>query len=59
VTRTIEIILDYAIAPHYKSDHPESADIDKCVAYFKENNIRYKTLRDGEAIIINGENEES
>ncbi len=47
-------ILDFAIAPHYKSDHPESADIDKCVAYFKENGILHKTLRDGEAIVING-----
>lgn len=48
-------LLDYAIAPHYKSDHPESADIDKCVDYFKENDIPYKTLRDGEAILVDGE----
>lgn len=47
-------VLEYAIAPHYKSDHPESADIDKCVDYFKENGIPYKTLRDGEAIVIDG-----
>lgn len=50
-------VLGYAIAPHYKSNHPESADIDKCVAYFQENNIAYKTLRDGEAIVINGDEE--
>lgn len=50
-------ILDYAIAPHYKSGHPESADIEKCVDYFKENNIPYKTLRDGEAIVVNGKEE--
>lgn len=50
-------ILEYAIAPHYKSDHPESADIDKCVHYFKENGIPHKTLRDGEAIVINGDEE--
>ena len=48
-------ILDYAVAPHYKSDHPESADIDKCVEYFKENKIPHKTLRDGEAIVIDGD----
>jgi len=50
-------ILGYAIAPHYKSDHPESADIDKCVDYFKKNDIAHKTLRDGEAIIVNGDDE--
>lgn len=48
-------VLDYAIAPHYKSEHPESADIDNYVEYCQENNMPYKTLRDGEAIIINGE----
>lgn len=51
-------ILDYAVAPHYKSDHPESDDIDKCVEYFETNQIPYKTLRDGEVIIVNGGSEE-
>ncbi|OGE81308.1 MAG: hypothetical protein A2826_01990 [Candidatus Doudnabacteria bacterium RIFCSPHIGHO2_01_FULL_43_23] len=45
-------ILDYIILPHYKSDHPESADIDKEVEFCEKNNIPYKTLRDGEVIII-------
>jgi dipeptidase E len=44
--------LDYIILPHYKSDHPESAAIDKEVKYCKDNKIRFKTLRDGEVIII-------
>ncbi|KKP36728.1 MAG: serine peptidase, dipeptidase E [Candidatus Peregrinibacteria bacterium GW2011_GWF2_33_10] len=44
--------LDKIILPHYKSDHPESADIDKEVEYCKKNNIPFKTLRDGEVIII-------
>lgn len=44
--------LDYIILPHYKSDHPESADIDKEVGYCKKNRIAFKTLRDGEVIII-------
>lgn len=47
-------VLDYATAPHYKSDHPESADIDKYVDYLESNNMAYKTLRDGEAIVVNG-----
>jgi dipeptidase E len=45
-------ILDYLILPHYKSDHSESEDIDKEVEYCKKNKIPYKTLKDGEVIII-------
>ncbi len=54
-----EIILDglglveFHIAPHYKSPHPESAAIDKVVAYFEENRMKYETLVDGQAIIVN------
>lgn len=44
--------LDHIILPHYDSDHPESEDIAKEVEYCKANNIAYKTLRDGEVIII-------
>ena len=44
--------LDYIILPHYKSDHPESADIDKEVQYCKDNNIPFKTLKDGELLIV-------
>lgn len=44
--------VDYSIAPHYKSDHPESFKVDKTVEFFVENNMPYKTLRDGEVIII-------
>ncbi|MGV8086713.1 MAG: Type 1 glutamine amidotransferase-like domain-containing protein [Candidatus Woesearchaeota archaeon] len=45
-------ILDYMILPHYQSDHPESEDIDKEIAYCKKNKISFKPLRDGEVIII-------
>lgn len=44
-------IIDYSIAPHYKSDHPESRMVDKEVKYFIENKMPFKTLRDGEVII--------
>lgn len=47
-------ILDYYIAVHYKSDHAESSDVDKEIEYCEKNNISYKTLSDGEVIIING-----
>lgn len=45
-------ILNYLILPHYKSNHPESAYIDKEVELCKKKNIPFKTLRDGEVIII-------
>jgi dipeptidase E len=51
-------IIPYEIAPHYRSDHPESDDIDKVVDYYEKNNIPYKALRDGEVIMINGDKEE-
>jgi len=51
-------ILDYSIAPHYRSDHPESAAIDKVVDYFKEHEMTYRTLHDGQVIIIQGDRED-
>lgn len=45
-------ILDYAIAPHYKSDHPESKDIERSIEYMIDNKIPFKALKDGEVIII-------
>ncbi|MDQ3075924.1 MAG: peptidase E [bacterium] len=48
-------IFSKAISVHYKSDHPESADIDKEIEYFKEHNIPFEVLRDGEVYFENGE----
>lgn len=45
-------ILDFSIAPHYQSDHPESADVDSAIEYMKDHQIPFKTLKDGEVIII-------
>jgi dipeptidase E len=47
-------ILPYAVAPHYKSDHPESADVDKSVKYLIDNHMPFMALRDGEVIVRNG-----
>lgn len=44
-------LLDYAIAPHYRSEHPESADVEKEVQYCIDNKILFKILRDGEVLI--------
>ncbi len=45
-------VLPYAIAPHYRSDHPESAEIDHTVTYFIDHHIPFVALRDGEAIVV-------
>jgi dipeptidase E len=44
--------LDYLILPHYKSNHPESPAIDKLVEHCLKNSIPFRTLKDGEVIII-------
>ena len=41
-------LIDFVIAPHYKSDHPESSKIDDVVDYLEKNNIPFRPLRDGE-----------
>lgn len=41
----------FAIAPHYKSDHPESEVIQELVNYFIEHKIPFIALHDGEAYV--------
>jgi dipeptidase E len=45
-------IIDYSFVPHYESVHPESARVGESVEYLKKNNIPFKTLHDGEVIIV-------
>ncbi len=45
-------LIDFAFMSHWDSDHPESADVEKEIAYCQENNISYRAIRDGEVIII-------
>lgn len=47
-------IVGYSILPHYQSDHPETHMIDRVVEYMQENKMPFKTLRDGEAIVVHG-----
>lgn len=44
--------VDFSIVPHYKSDHPESVMIDTVVEYFEENDMPFKAIRDGQAIVV-------
>lgn len=44
--------VDFAFMPHWDSDHPESADVEKEIDYCISNNIKYRAIRDGEVIIM-------
>ncbi len=45
-------LIDYSVAPHYRSNHPESLAMEKVVKYFIKHKMPYRTLHDGEVIII-------
>ncbi len=45
-------LIDWQFAPHFDSDHSESEDINKEIAYYKEHGMKYKPLKDGEVIIL-------
>ena len=46
-------LVSYSIAPHYKSDHPDSQRIDQTVQHFIYHKILFKALRDGAVIVSN------
>jgi dipeptidase E len=49
-------LVPWRIVPHWRSDHPESADAEKAVEYLRQSGLEFRTLRDGEALIVaNGE----
>lgn len=50
-------IIDYSIAPHYKSNHKESELIDNVIEYFEKYNIKYKAIKDGDVIKVNWKEE--
>lgn len=50
-------LVPYAIAPHYRSDHPESPAVEKLVQYYIDHHILFKALRDGQVILIQGSQE--
>ena len=45
-------LVGYAIVPHFESNHPESPDAARCAAYYTEQGIVHRKLRDGEVIIV-------
>jgi dipeptidase E len=48
-------LIDWYPIVHYKSDHPESELVEKELEYVKSKNRKYKTLQDGDTMIINTE----
>jgi dipeptidase E len=42
----------YCLAPHFRSDHPETRLIDQSVEYFIEKKLPFVALHDGEAIVF-------
>jgi dipeptidase E len=51
-------LIDYNIAVDYGSGHSDSAPIERTVAYYRAQNMPHITLRDGEALVVDGENTE-
>lgn len=45
-------LIDWQFAPHFNSNHPESEDVNKEIAYYEELGMNYRALKDGEVIII-------
>lgn len=50
-------LLPYAVLPHYRSDHPESASMEHVVQYMIDHHRLFVALRDGEVIVRDGERE--
>lgn len=44
-------VLPFVVVPHYRSQHPESDDVEKLVQYYVDNHCPFITLHDGEVII--------
>jgi dipeptidase E len=42
----------YALVVHFKSNHPESQAVDREIAFYESNGVPYRTLKDGQVLII-------
>lgn len=50
-------LLKYVVVPHYQPDQVELEGSNKCIDFFINNHVLFKALRDGEVILIDGEDE--
>ncbi|WP_028809059.1 Type 1 glutamine amidotransferase-like domain-containing protein [Streptomyces sp. 351MFTsu5.1] len=48
-------LLPFAVAPHYRSDHPETDEIEHTVQYYIDHHEPFVALRDGEVIVVDGD----
>ena len=48
-------LIEYSIVPHYRSEHPESHLMEAVVEYMEQHRLPYRVLRDGEAIVVDGQ----
>jgi dipeptidase E len=51
-------LIDYHVAVHYRRGHPDLEPIQRTVRYFREHGMPYVALRDGEVIIVKGNESE-
>lgn len=52
-------ILPYQVVPHYRSNPPEfAAAIDQVVHYYLDHHLLFKVLRDGEVLVVQGNQEQ-
>ena len=51
-------LIDYHVAVHYRPGHPEVEPIQRTVRYFREHGMPYVALRDGEVIVVKGNDSE-
>lgn len=45
-------LIDYQIVPHHDIKNPSVSAMNELIEYYEQNKISYKTLKDGEVIII-------
>jgi dipeptidase E len=51
-------LVPYTVIPHYRSAHPESELVERCVERAEREGLPYRCLRDGEALVVDGAHEE-
>jgi len=51
-------VIDYYIVPHYRCDHFESESMEAVVDYYRENDLPYRAIADGEVILDTTHNRE-
>ncbi len=47
-------LIDFYPIVHFRSDHPESDDVEKEYMFVRENNMAHKTFQDGDVYIVDG-----